>query len=84
MLFAGLFFLNYDTNNITCNFSTENLNCVIVRVAVLANDILCSRLPYEYLVGGVFVLRTEHFQQLNGYSNSYWGWGAEDDDMSVR
>ena len=46
--------------------------------------IFYCRLPYENLVGGVFSLRTEHFRQLNGYSNSYWGWGAEDDDMSVR
>lgn len=26
----------------------------------------------------------EHYKALNGYSNLYWGWGGEDDDMSIR
>lgn len=42
------------------------------------------RLSYNMLVGGVLNMRVEHFQQVNGYSNMYWGWGAEDDDMAYR
>ncbi|GFR87206.1 beta-1,4-galactosyltransferase 1 [Elysia marginata] len=42
------------------------------------------RLTYDELVGGVLMFRTEHFQQVNGYSNMYWGWGGEDDDMYRR
>lgn len=34
-------------------------------------------LPYSYLVGGVFVIRTKTYREINGYSNLYWGWGAE-------
>jgi beta-1,4-galactosyltransferase 1 len=41
-------------------------------------------LAYQELVGGVLNMRTEHFQRVNGYSNLYWGWGAEDDDMAYR
>ena len=41
-------------------------------------------MAYEELVGGVLNMRTEHFQRVNGYSNLYWGWGAEDDDMAYR
>lgn len=39
---------------------------------------------YNKLVGGVLALNLEQLKQTNGYSNLYWGWGAEDDDMSMR
>lgn len=42
------------------------------------------RLAYQMLVGGVLNMRMEHYQLVNGYSNMYWGWGAEDDDMAYR
>lgn len=28
--------------------------------------------------------RREHFTQVNGMSNKYWGWGLEDDEFYVR
>lgn len=42
------------------------------------------RLPYQALFGGVTALSREHFYALNGYSNKYFGWGGEDDDMAAR
>jgi len=42
------------------------------------------RLPYEALIGGVAQMSREQFHDLNGYSNKYWGWGGEDDDMFYR
>ncbi|OON13788.1 N-acetyllactosaminide 3-alpha-galactosyltransferase, partial [Opisthorchis viverrini] len=34
--------------------------------------------------GGVVVIRREHFNQVNGFSNSFWGWGWEDDEFRLR
>lgn len=45
---------------------------------------LCCRLPYKDLFGGVSALTLAHFELVNGFSNSFWGWGGEDDDFSYR
>ena len=34
--------------------------------------------------GGAIAMRKEHCIKANGYSNSYFGWGAEDDDLASR
>lgn len=46
--------------------------------------IIHCRLPYGSIFGGVSAIRTDQFVKINGFSNSYWGWGGEDDDLSVR
>ncbi|KAG0695241.1 Beta-1,4-galactosyltransferase 1 [Chionoecetes opilio] len=47
-------------------------------------DTLGYKLPYFLLMGGVLSVRGDQFLRLNGYSNMYWGWGGEDDDMGYR
>eukprot|EP00092_Neocalanus_flemingeri_P027963 GFUD01030359.1.p1 GENE.GFUD01030359.1~~GFUD01030359.1.p1 ORF type:complete len:509 (+),score=123.71 GFUD01030359.1:129-1655(+) len=42
------------------------------------------KLPYKDLFGGVSAISKEHFKLVNGFSNQFWGWGGEDDDMSRR
>lgn len=37
----------------------------------------------EYF-GGVVSFHLEDFYKINGYPNSYWGWGGEDDELMRR
>lgn len=41
-------------------------------------------LPYDLIFGGVVLFSKEHFVRVNGFSNEYWGWGGEDDDIRKR
>jgi predicted glycosyltransferase involved in capsule biosynthesis len=35
-------------------------------------------------LGGVILIDKESFLHINGYSNNYWGWGVEDNDLALR
>ena len=37
-----------------------------------------------YLIGGALLLKPKEFVKVNGFSNQFYGWGGEDDDMFKR
>jgi hypothetical protein len=42
------------------------------------------KLGYEQYFGGVVLFTKEQVERTNGYSNDYWDWGQEDDDLFWR
>jgi len=43
-----------------------------------------KNLQFDDYFGGVTMLSNSIFEKINGYSNLYWGWGFEDDDLLFR
>jgi hypothetical protein len=41
-------------------------------------------IPYDTYFGGVTMFPNADFMQVNGFSNDFWGWGSEDDDLIRR
>ncbi|KAK3609941.1 hypothetical protein CHS0354_011770 [Potamilus streckersoni] len=41
-------------------------------------------LPYSDLYGGVIGFTPDQFRKVNGFSNLYFGWGEEDNDLTIR
>lgn len=41
-------------------------------------------LGYDQYFGGVVLFNREQVKRTNGYSNEYWDWGQEDDDLFWR
>ena len=42
------------------------------------------QLKYHEYFGGAVLFTKEHVEATNGYSNDYWDWGMEDDDLFWR
>ncbi|KAG6455748.1 hypothetical protein O3G_MSEX009382 [Manduca sexta] len=42
------------------------------------------RYYYKTFIGGILLIKREHFELVKGMSNNYWGWGLEDDEFYVR
>ena len=65
-----------DFNNYGCPTSPRHLSRAV--------DKFGYELPYDSIFGGVEMFLTNDFIKINGFSNSYWGWGGEDDDLYQR
>uniref|UniRef100_A0A183FBP6 Glyco_transf_7C domain-containing protein n=1 Tax=Heligmosomoides polygyrus TaxID=6339 RepID=A0A183FBP6_HELPZ len=66
-----------DRNLHTC--PTEN-----PRHMAVAMNKFNYKLAYEKMFGTSSALTVQQFKETNGFSNRYWGWGGEDDDMYTR
>lgn len=65
-----------DRNLYTCPEQPRHMSVAV--------DKFKYRLPYTDLFGGVSAMSRDHFRLVNGFSNVFWGWGGEDDDMANR
>jgi hypothetical protein len=69
------------TNDMTPYDCSSNKNPRHLSVFVDTHN---SKCVYSEIYGGVTSMTMNQMIDVNGYSNLYWGWGGEDDDMSAR
>ena len=55
-----------------------------VPIHLATNFTNSDREIFDTYFGGVTLFPVDLFKKVNGYSNEYWGWGFEDDDLLMR
>ena len=68
----------------TTTTATTKTKTTTTTMMMMMMMMILHRLPYTGILGGVTAMRREQFYKINGYSNKYFGWGGEDDDLSGR
>ena len=56
------------------------------RPTLMCAEISCFNygLPYREYAGGVVGATIQHWKEINGFTNTAYGWGGEDDDLYLR
>ncbi|XP_078738638.1 beta-1,4-galactosyltransferase 4 [Lampetra fluviatilis] len=54
------------------------------RHLVVGRNFTKYQLRYKGYFGGVSAMTVQQFRLVNGFSNRFWGWGGEDDDLRLR
>ena len=65
----------------SCDYSYPTDNPQHIAVNISQSD---YNLKYEQYFGGAVLFTKEQVEATNGYSNDYWDWGMEDDDLFWR
>ncbi|XP_057290059.1 beta-1,4-N-acetylgalactosaminyltransferase bre-4-like [Hydractinia symbiolongicarpus] len=65
-----------DRINYACKHSPMHLSVGIDKFRYI--------LTYPELFGGIEMFLSQDFKRINGFSNSFWNWGAEDDNLYRR
>ncbi|CAJ0956085.1 unnamed protein product [Ranitomeya imitator] len=62
-----------DFNSYLCDSEPKHM--------VVGRNATGYKLKYKGYFGGVTAMTKKQIAKVNGYSNNYWGWGGEDDDL---
>lgn len=65
----------------SCDYSYPETVPMHISAYLSQND---YKILFPENFGGVVLFTKEQFEEINGYYNDYWNWGAEDDDLLWR
>ena len=64
-----------------CDYSYPEKTPIHIATSISQMD---YKLKYQEYFGGAVLFTKEQVERTNGYSNDYWDWGMEDDDLFWR
>jgi hypothetical protein len=73
--------LALEKDGLVCDYSYPNENPIHIATKLSKYQ---YGLGYDQYFGGVVLFTKEQAYKTNGYSNDYWDWGQEDDDLFWR
>ena len=73
--------LSEDKDGLICDYSYPEENPIHIATKLSKYN---YGLGYDQYFGGVVLFTKEQAEKTNGYSNDYWDWGQEDDDLFWR
>jgi hypothetical protein len=75
-------FHDVDMLPVDVDYSYSNVPIHLASRFVSTSDF--KRIVFDEYFGGVTLFPVDVFEKINGYSNEYWGWGYEDNDLLHR
>jgi hypothetical protein len=76
-------FHDVDMIPIDVDYSASNFP-VQLSTNFISPDKSFNRILFDEYFGGVTIFPIDIFEMINGYSNQFWGWGYEDNDLLHR
>ena len=79
-------FTHVQTTQDICQSASINLNTNFLMLVsfLMKTKYKCQICEFSEIFGGAAAMTPEQLTKVNGFSNQYWGWGGEDDDMFKR
>lgn len=75
-------FHDVDMLPVDADYSYSNIPIHLASKFVVTPEF--KRIVFDEYFGGVTIFPMDVFEKINGYSNEYWGWGYEDNDLLYR
>lgn len=77
-------FIFNDVNKIPANLNNIYACSQVPRHMAVLVSVFKYSLPYETYFDGAVSFLPEHFEKINGFSNRFFGWGGDDEDLYNR
>lgn len=82
-------FLEASASNFSSNYLFQDVDLWplgpnVIDYRAISDNVIKHPYGSTTSLGGFVLMKNSTFKKMNGWSNEYWGWGAEDGDFQTR